>query len=78
MALVNSKKLASEWSAFTPEEKGKYNEVAERDKERYAREWAEYTLTEDYRKFMAEKSQGWNLPNESMHLLCSEIQVQMK
>ncbi len=47
-----SKKLAAEWTALPAEEKQKYNEVAEKDKERYAKEMAEYKLSDDYKKYV--------------------------
>ena len=50
-----SKKLAQEWSQLGQEEKQKYVERAELDKERYSREFQEYQQTDDYKDFMAQQ-----------------------
>ena len=47
-----SKKLAADWSAVGPEEKQRYHERAEHDKERYNKEFADYQLTPEYKKHM--------------------------
>jgi len=44
-----SKKLASEWSQLGQEEKLKYAERADLDKERYSQEFLEYQQTDDYK-----------------------------
>lgn len=50
-----SKKLANEWSQLGQEEKQKYVERAEIDKERYSREFQEYQQTDAYKEFMAQQ-----------------------
>ncbi|TRY63677.1 hypothetical protein TCAL_16561 [Tigriopus californicus] len=47
-----SKKLAGEWSTLGAEEKQRYHEKAEQDKERYNKEFSEYQGTEDYKKHL--------------------------
>merc|ERR1719323_2371529 len=49
-----SKKMAAEWTALPQEEKARYNERAERDKERYSREWEKYIETDEYKNYVAE------------------------
>jgi len=60
-----SKKLANEWSQLGQEEKQRYTERADLDKERYSREFQEYQQTDDYKDFIAQqeaakKSNGEN------------------
>jgi len=50
-----SKKLANEWSQLGQEEKQRYVERAEIDKERYSREFQEYQQTDDYKEFIAQQ-----------------------
>lgn len=50
-----SKKLANEWSQLGQDEKTKYHERAELDKERYNREFQEYQLTDNYKEFVAQQ-----------------------
>lgn len=50
-----SKKLASEWSHLGQEEKQKYAERADLDKERYSQEFLEYQQTDDYKEFVAQQ-----------------------
>merc|ERR550534_3471768 len=45
-----SKKLANEWSQLGQEEKQKYAERAEQDKERYSKEFLEYQNTDQYKE----------------------------
>lgn len=47
-----SKKLAGEWSTLGAEEKQRYHEKAEQDKERYNKEFSEYQGTEEYKKHL--------------------------
>lgn len=51
-----SKKLANEWSQLGQEDKQKYAERAELDKERYSREFQEYQQTDDYKEFIAQQN----------------------
>lgn len=51
-----SKKLANEWSQLGQEDKQKYVERAELDKERYSREFQEYQQTDDYKEFIAQQN----------------------
>jgi len=50
-----SKKLANEWSQLGQEEKQRYVERADLDKERYSREFQEYQQTDDYKDFIAQQ-----------------------
>ncbi len=50
-----SKKLANEWSNLPADEKTRYTDRAEVDKERYTREFEEYQKTDAYKEFMAEQ-----------------------
>ncbi|XP_048828823.1 high mobility group protein 20A isoform X1 [Brienomyrus brachyistius] len=53
--------LGNEWSKLPPDEKQRYLEEAERDKERYMRELEEYQKTEAYKRFtrkVQEKQKG--------------------
>jgi len=50
-----SKKLANEWSQLGQEEKLRYVERADLDKERYSREFQEYQQTDDYKEFIAQQ-----------------------
>ncbi|XP_053741551.1 high mobility group protein 20A isoform X3 [Synchiropus splendidus] len=53
--------LGNEWSKLPPEEKQRYLDEAERDKERYMRELEEYQKTEAYKLFtrkVQEKQKG--------------------
>merc|ERR1712018_1047895 len=50
-----SKKLANEWSQLGQEEKQRYTERADLDKERYSREFREYQQTDDYKDFIAQQ-----------------------
>ena len=59
-----SKTLANEWSQLSSEEKQKYAERAEHDKERYNREFQEYQLTDAYKEFMAQQGASSKKPNE--------------
>ena len=52
-----SKKLANEWSQLGQEEKQKYAERAEQDKERYNREFQEYQNTDQYKEYMANQGE---------------------
>lgn len=47
-----SKSLAVEWSSLSADDKIKYNEMAEADKERYNREFEEYTQTDQYKEYV--------------------------
>ncbi|CAH2096122.1 unnamed protein product [Euphydryas editha] len=46
-----TRQLASEWSKLPSEEKQHYLDVADQDKERYIKEWAEYKKTDAYKEF---------------------------
>ena len=48
-----SKKLANEWSQLGQEDKQKYAERAEQDKERYNREFQDYQNTDQYKEYIA-------------------------
>ena len=50
-----SKKLANEWSQLGQEEKQKYAERAEQDKERYSKEFLEYQNTDQYKEYIAKQ-----------------------
>ena len=50
-----SKKLANEWSQLGHEEKQRYVERAEIDKERYSREFQNYQQTNEYKEFVAQQ-----------------------
>ncbi len=50
-----SKKLAVEWSNLDADTKQKYVVRAEQDKERYAKEFAEYQKTDNYKNYMDEQ-----------------------
>jgi len=50
-----SKKLANEWSQLGQEEKQKYAERAEQDKERYSREFLEYQNSDQYKDYIAKQ-----------------------
>jgi hypothetical protein len=54
-----SKRLATERSQLVPDEKQRYMEIAEQDKERYTKEFAQYQLTDGYKKYLlAQKQKG--------------------
>lgn len=55
-----SKKLANEWSQLSSEDKTKYHERAELDKERYSREFQEYQTTDAYKEFVAQQEAAKN------------------
>ncbi|XP_058502347.1 high mobility group protein 20A isoform X3 [Solea solea] len=70
--------LGNEWSKLPPEEKQRYLDEAERDKERYMRELEKYQKTEAYKHFtrkVQEKQKGkrhrgdvgHQVPNEALH-----------
>ena len=50
-----SKKLANEWSQLGQDEKQKYAERAEQDKERYNREFQEYQNTDQYKEYISKQ-----------------------
>ena len=50
-----SKKLVNLWSQIGQEEKEKYVEKAELDKERYSGEFLEYQQTDNYKEFIAQQ-----------------------
>jgi len=60
-----SKKLANEWSQLGQDEKQRYHERAERDKERYSREFQEYQLTDAYKDFIAQQEAAKNSNGET-------------
>ncbi|XP_051979217.1 high mobility group protein 20A-like isoform X5 [Xyrauchen texanus] len=70
--------LGNEWSKLPPEEKQRYLDEADRDKERYMRELEQYQKTEAYKHFsrkVQEKQKekrhrgdaGRQVPGESLH-----------
>uniref|UniRef100_A0A8C2ZC98 High mobility group protein 20A n=1 Tax=Cyclopterus lumpus TaxID=8103 RepID=A0A8C2ZC98_CYCLU len=70
--------LGNEWSKLPPEEKQRYLDEAERDKERYMRELEKYQKTEAYKHFtrkVQEKQKGkrhhggetWSAVHRSIH-----------
>merc|ERR1739844_466493 len=60
-----SKKLANEWSQLGQDEKQRYHERAEHDKERYSREFQEYQLTDAYKEFIAQQEAAKNSNGET-------------
>ena len=55
-----SKKLAYEWSRLGQEEKQKYVERADLDKERYSQEFLEYQQTDKYKEFISQQATAKN------------------
>uniref|UniRef100_A0A3B3I4Z0 High mobility group protein 20A n=1 Tax=Oryzias latipes TaxID=8090 RepID=A0A3B3I4Z0_ORYLA len=67
--------LGNEWSKLPPEEKQRYLDEAERDKERYMRELEKYQKTEAYKHFtrkVQEKQKGKRHRGDTGHQTTSE------
>ncbi|XP_015258363.1 PREDICTED: high mobility group protein 20A-like isoform X2 [Cyprinodon variegatus] len=67
--------LGNEWSKLPPEEKQRYLDEAERDKERYMRELEKYQKTEAYKHFtrkVQEKQKGKRHRGDVGHQVASE------
>ncbi|KAK5867019.1 hypothetical protein PBY51_011543 [Eleginops maclovinus] len=67
--------LGNEWSKLPPEEKQRYLDEAERDKERYMRELEKYQKTEAYKHFtrkVQEKQKGKRHRGDAGHQVANE------
>ncbi|TWW75786.1 HMG domain-containing protein HMGX1 [Takifugu flavidus] len=67
--------LGNEWSKLPPEEKQRYLDEAERDKERYMRELEKYQKTEAYKHFkrkVQEKQKGKRNRGDGGHQVANE------
>ncbi|KAM9808118.1 high mobility group protein 20A [Neosynchiropus ocellatus] len=71
--------LGNEWSKLPPEEKQRYLDEAERDKERYMRELEEYQKTEAYKLFtrkVQEKQKGKRHRPDAGHQVANEAHLE--
>lgn len=60
-----SKKMANEWSQLGAEDKQAYNERAEKDKERYAKDFLAYQGTDEYKNYMEAQEQKEKVKTEA-------------
>ncbi|XP_076058313.1 high mobility group protein 20A-like isoform X2 [Oratosquilla oratoria] len=59
-----TKMVANKWASLDPEEKQKFLDAAEADKERYQREMGEYRKTDAYKKFVQKQKKEESRPNK--------------
>lgn len=70
-----TKLLAQDWTKLVPEEKQRYFDEAEKDKERYLRELEQYQQTEAYRIFTAKKLQDKKRRASGMMDMTDEVEI---
>ncbi|KAJ8390256.1 hypothetical protein AAFF_G00108250 [Aldrovandia affinis] len=73
-----TKMLGIQWSQLSLEEKQRYNNEAEKDKQRYIRELIAYQNTEAYRDFLRRKAlnKGKDLCSTSQGVVCDEAELE--